>query len=134
MAEEKVRFQMRISPDTDRRIKEAMSLANCQSKNEFVEKALLFYCGYLSCDDNTEYLAPLVVSSLQSTVKNSEERIARMQFKLAVEIAIMMHVLAAGMEISEEDLIALRKRCVDDVSRTRGEVKFSDAVRFQKGR
>ena len=69
MAEEKIRFQMRISPDTDRRIKEAMPLANCQSKNEFVEKALLFFCGYLSCDDNTEYLAPLVVSSLQSTVK-----------------------------------------------------------------
>ena len=45
--EEKVRFQMRISPETDQRIKAAMLLANCQSQNEFVEQALLHYCGCL---------------------------------------------------------------------------------------
>ena len=47
MAEEKVRFQMRIDPDTDRKIKAAMPLANCRSQNEFVETALRFYCDYL---------------------------------------------------------------------------------------
>ena len=47
MADEKVRFQMRISPETDQKVTAAMKLTNSQSKNEFVENALIFYCGYL---------------------------------------------------------------------------------------
>ena len=41
--EEKIRFQMRISPETDRKVKATIPLANCQSQNEFVEKALTHY-------------------------------------------------------------------------------------------
>ena len=39
MADEKVKFLMRISPDADRRVKTAIPLANCRSQNEFVEKS-----------------------------------------------------------------------------------------------
>ena len=53
MAEEKVRFQIRIDPDTDRKVKAAMPLANCRSQNEFVETALRFYCDYLTASDCT---------------------------------------------------------------------------------
>ncbi len=42
MPDEKVRFQMRISPETDRKVAAAMKLTNSQSKNEFVENALFF--------------------------------------------------------------------------------------------
>ncbi len=41
--EEKIRFQMRISPETDQKVKAAIPLANCQSQNEFVEQALKFF-------------------------------------------------------------------------------------------
>jgi len=37
MAGEKVRFQMRIDPDTDRKVKAVVPIANCRSQNEFVE-------------------------------------------------------------------------------------------------
>ena len=40
MPEERVRFQMRVLPETDAKIKAAMQLENCQSQNEFVEKAV----------------------------------------------------------------------------------------------
>ena len=46
MADEKVKFLMRIDPDTDQKIKNAIPLANCRSQNEFVEKTLQFYCDY----------------------------------------------------------------------------------------
>lgn len=61
MAEEKVRFQMRIDPDTDRKIKSAMPLAHCRSQNEFVETALRFYCDYLTAGDCTA-VAPMYLS------------------------------------------------------------------------
>jgi hypothetical protein len=46
---------------------------------------------------------------------------------------MMMNVLAAGMEISEEDLRQLRARCVREVKQTNGNISLKDAVKYQKG-
>ena len=133
MTENKIRFQIRISQITSEQIAQNIEQANCKSKNEFVEKAILFYCGYLSSQNDAEYLTPLLAKVIQSSMRNSEDRVSRLLFKLAVEIAIMMNVLAAGLEVSEKDLEDLRYKCVQDVKRSRGSIKFSDAVDFQKG-
>ena len=133
MAEEKVRFQMRIDPDTDRKIKTAMPLANCRSQNEFVEKALRFYSDYVTTGDCSSVLAPMYLSAMRATVQDSENRICRLLFKLAVEMDMVMNVLAAGMEIPDEQLQALRGRCVQNVKKTNGSVTLDKAVEYQKG-
>ena len=57
----------------------------------------------------------------------------RLLFKLAVEQDMVMNVLAAGMEIPDEQLKALRGRCVQDVKKTSGSISLDDAVRYQRG-
>lgn len=133
MREEKVKFQMRISPETDRKIKTAMPLANCRSQNEFVEDALRFYCDYLASQDCFSVLPPMLVTAIRATVQNSEDHICRLLFKLAVEMDMMMNILAAGMDIPEEQLRALRGRCVQEVKKTRGMISLDDAVTYQNG-
>ena len=133
MAEEKVRFQMRIDPETDRKVKTAMPLANCRSQNEFVERALRFYCDYLMASDCTTILPPMYLSALRGTVQDTENRICRLLFKLAVEQDMVMNVLAAGMEISEDVLHNLRSRCVQNVKKTSGSVTLDKAVEYQRG-
>ena len=133
MAEEKVRFQMRIDPETDRKVKTAMPLANCRSQNEFVERALRFYCDYLMASDCTTILPPMYLTALRGTVQDTENRICRLLFKRAVELDMVMNVLAAGMEISEDVLRNLRSRCVQNVKKTSGSVTLDDAVRYQRG-
>lgn len=133
MTNEKVKFQMRISPDTDRKIKTAMPLANVRSQNEFVEQALRFYCDYLASQDSFSVLPPILVSAIRATVQNSESRICRLLFKLAVELDMTMNILAAGMEIPEEQLRQLRGRCVQEVKKTHGMVSLDKAVRYQNG-
>ena len=134
MPDDKVRFQMRISPETDQKIAAAMKLANSQSKNEFVENALIFYCGYLSAKNSDDFLPPALVSAMRGTVQDSENRIARLLFKMAVEMSMMMNVLAVGMEINAADLDRLRGQCVRDVKKSNGNITFKDAVEFQNGR
>ena len=131
--EEKVRFQMRISPETDQRIKAAMPLANCQSQNEFVEQALLHYCGCLQTAEAACILAPELAATLRMTVRDSETHTCRLLFKLAVEVDILMHVLASGMEIDPATLDKLRGRCVQEVKTTNGGITFKDAVNYQNG-
>ena len=120
MADEKVKFLMRIDPDTDRKIKIAIPLANCRSQNEFVEKALQFYCDYVASQDCFSVPPPMLVAAIRATVQNSESHICRLLFKLAVEIP-------------EEQLRELRGRCVQEVKKTPGMISLDDAVEYQNG-
>ena len=133
MPEEKTRIHTRITAETERKLTAAMPLANCQSQNEFVEKALNFYCDYLTAGDCTSVLPPIYLSALKATIQATEDRICRLLFKLAVEADMMMNVLAYGMEISDNTLRDLRGHCVQNVKKTNGSVTLDDAARFQNG-
>ena len=133
MSEEKTRIHTRIDADTERKVTAAMPLANCRSQNEFVQKALNFYCDYLTAGDCTSVLPPIYLSALKATIKATEERIARLMFKQSVEMDMMMNVLAYGMEISDDTLRDLRGHCVQNVKKTNGSVTLEKAVEFQRG-
>lgn len=131
MPREKIKFAMRIKPETQELVKELAAKDNCQSQNEFIEKAIHFYAGYLASQDAAEFLPPIFVQAMQATIERSEDRISRLLFKLAVEQDMMMNVLAAGQEINTEALDDLRGRCVQNVKRTSGAITFKDAVKYQ---
>ena len=133
MADEKVKFLMRIDPDTDRKIKTAIPLANCRSQNEFVEKALQFYCDYVASQDCFSVLPPMLVAAIRATVQTSENHICRLMFKLAVEIAIVQNLIAATQDIDPVSLERLRGECVKEVKRLNGGFSFEDALTWQKG-
>lgn len=133
MPREKIKFALRIAPETQQLVKDLCPRDNCQSQNEFIEKAIRFYAGYISGQEATAYLPPSLVAALRGTLQDSENRTARLLFKLTVETAMMMNVLAAGMEIGEADLGKLRARCIADVKKSNGSISLADAVKFQKG-
>lgn len=133
MTEEKVKFQVRMSPDTDRKIKAAMPRANCRSQNEFMENAAQFYCDYLASEDVAEFLPPIILHALRGTIQCSENRISRLLFKLTVEISMMMHVLAMGLEVNTDQLNALRWQCVQEVKKTNGSITFKETLEKNQG-
>ena len=51
------RIAFRMQPETRRRIEQWYAADNCQSKNEFIEKAVNFYVDYLGIQDNTNAAA-----------------------------------------------------------------------------
>ena len=133
MTEEKVKFQMRIDTDTDRKIKAAMPRANCRSQNEFMEKAVRFYCDYLAAEDVSDFLPPIFVHAMRGAIQSSENRIARLLFKLIVEISMMMHVLAMGLEIDVSQLDDLRWQCVQEIKKVNGTISFEDTLAKNQG-
>ncbi len=133
MPREKVKFALRIKPETQQLVKDLCPKDNCQTQHEFIEKAIHFYAGYLATKEASDFLPPLYSSVLRGIVHDSENRICRLLFKQAVELDMVMNVLAAGMEIPQEDLERLRGRCVQNVKQTNGTVTLKDAVEYQKG-
>ncbi|WP_066085784.1 hypothetical protein [Sedimentibacter sp. MB31-C6] len=110
-----------------------LEMDNCKSRSEFIDKALSFYMGYLVSEDTTGYLSKLLISAIQGILKETENRNSNNLFRLSVEMNMMMHILAAGLEISDEELRSLRGRCVQQVKKTRGKVSMEEAIKFQQG-
>jgi len=133
MPRDKIKFALRIMPETQQLVKDYYPLDNCRNQSEFIEKAIHFYVGYISSKDATEFLAPILLSALQSTVENMEDHISRLLFKLAVEINMMMNVLASELDTSPETLEQMRGRCIQEVKKTIGSITFVDAVKYQRG-
>ncbi len=108
--------------------------ANVRSRNGFVTKALRFYCGYLNSRKAENYLLQSLSSVLTSTVQDTENRLARMDFKIAVELSMLAHMIAYHSEsrIDESVFRKLHAKCVEEVRRLNGAVELNDAYKYQK--
>lgn len=129
----KRRFQFWVKPSTLELVGRYMEDDNCSSQSEFIEKAVLFYAGYLSAKENKTYLPNIVTSTLKGIVAESDNKQSRLLFKLAVEMAMMMNLLAASQEVDKVSLERLRGECVKEVKRLNGSFSFEDALDWQKG-
>lgn len=69
---------------------------------------------------------------LREPFQDSENRLARMDFKIAVELSKLSQVIAYTHDVDEESLNRLHVKCVDEVRRINGTVKFEDAYHYQK--
>ena len=134
MDENKKKFALWIHPSAIEKVDRLYQLDNCRSRSEFIEKAVLFYAGYVSAEDCREYFPEAIVSTIQGSLDTFENRMASLLFKYAVELAMMMHVSAANFRVDEDTLSRLRGKCVAEVKRLNGSISFEDAVRYQKGK
>ena len=130
---DKIKFALYLYPETLERVRELYRQDDCISRSEFIEKAVRFYVGYLTAEDPSNYLPNLFLSNMRSIASESNSRTNRMLFKLAVEQARMMNVLAANYDIAPETLARLRGSCVQEVKRLNGTFSLEDAVDWQKG-
>ena len=131
--ETKRKFALWVKPSTLDLAKSLYRSDNCASQSEFIEKAILFYAGYLSAENNGAYLPNVVTSTLKSIVAESDNKINRMLFKMSVEMAVMMNVLAFLHEVDPVELERLRGECVKEVKKLNGSFTFNDAVDWQRG-
>lgn len=131
--EEKRKFALWARESTLKLAKELYKSDNCQSRSEFIEKAIIFYAGYISSNKNDEYLPNIITSSLKSIVKESDNRLTRAIFKIAVELAITMNLIASSQDVDKVTLDRLRGECIKEVKRLNGTFSFDDAYYWQKG-
>ena len=106
---------------------------NCTTKNEFIEKAIRFYSGYLDTESADAYLPRVLADVLEGKLGALGKRMGHLLFKLAVEENLMGNLVAAGMEVDLDTLRKTRVRCVKEVRETNGEIDMDDALAYQKG-
>ena len=130
--EVKRRFQLWIKPSTLELADQYYHIDNCASRSEFIEKAILFYVGYVSSQQNRDYLADIIPSTVKSIVDESSNRMGRLLFKIAVEMAVVENILAAVCDVDELEVTRLRGQCVKEIKSTNGLLSFEEALRWQR--
>lgn len=129
----KVKFGLTINAETLKKVEQLYKCDNAECRSEFIERAVEFYCGYLTSGNYREYFPQVITSTIDAKLNSMEDRMASLLYKNSVELAMLLHVIAATNEIDDLNLSQLRGLCNQEVSRTNGKIKFEDAVRYQKG-
>ena len=129
---DKTKFSIRVDTELLKLADHYIADSTVQNRTELIEDALRFYLGFLTSRKAEDYLLQSLSSVMTSTVRDSENRIARMEFKLAVELSKLAHVIAYTHEVDGEALRKLHLKCLEEVKRINGAVDFESAYKYQK--
>ena len=110
-----------------------LDAADVKNSNEFVREAVSFYIEYLSRPDSFRFITPALESVIDGKIKDSEGRINRMLFKLAVDVAFLSEIIGINYEYSYDDLTAWRNECINTVRATNGSLSIIDSMTKEKG-
>ena len=111
--------------------------SNCRQspsnpRSAFIERAIHFYSGYLYQESHQDFLSEVMLESMKGIVKTSENHLARLLFKIAVEMAKLESMLAAINDMDEATMRRLYIHCVNEVKKIKGILTLEDAVRYQR--
>ena len=107
----------------------AIPLTDARSRSEFICDAIEHYIATLNVKGSSKVLTPALESVISGKIAGTEDRISRMIFKLAVEIAVQNHLTAGRYEFQEGYLEELRDYCTQEVASTNGRMNLADIVK-----
>ena len=76
---------------------------------------------------------PVLSDVLEGKLGALGSRIGRLLFKLAVELHVSSNIIASNSNADLDTVEKVRGRCIKEVKRVNGEIKFEDALKYQKG-
>ena len=133
MANNKIKFPLWLTPECKQIVEDNYREDQCQSRSEFIEKAIWFYAGFLHTLEAGAYLPRALKQMLDGTLGVFAERIGRQLFKLAVEQNVNNHILASDTDIDAQSYQKMRGLSMEEVKRTNGRIDFEDALLQERG-
>ena len=133
MVKGKEKFALWITPECKQLVDDCYADDQCQSRSEYIEKAILFYTGFLYAEKADRYLPKALQQIFSGTLDRFAERIGRQLFKLAVEQNVNNHILASDTDIDARSYQKMRGLSMDEVKRTNGKIDFEDALLQERG-
>lgn len=131
-SENKTRTAVWLKPSTLQKIDNWMAAANCETRSEYIEKALVFYTGYLETNDASKYLCEVLSHMIKGILDNNNNRMRSLLFKWCVELNMVCHTVAAHFSDDVTDRRSLRAYAVQEVKETYGQISFDNALDIQR--
>ncbi|MBQ2709868.1 MAG: hypothetical protein IJF67_16465, partial [Clostridia bacterium] len=103
------------------------------SRNDFIRDAVDFYIAWQSRESVERFLTPALESVIGGKIRDTEERLARILFKLAVDQNFLAHMIGDGYQYDEEYLEQRRIDSIGEVKRTNGTLTAKDILDSDDG-
>ena len=96
------------------------------SRNAFLRDAIDFYCSWLEKEQSERFLTPALESVISAKIRDSEERINRNLFKIAVDLSVLAKITLDenGGGYDEDYLAEIRRDSIREVSETNGAIRM----------
>ena len=124
------KMTIRLSPVTEFRLERDYRLDGSRSKNEFIERAITRYQDLHEVEQN-ETLPTAIQSAIDGRLGMFEDRLARLFYKLAVEMDMGMSAVLDCIQVDADYLRKLRSDSVKNVKATNGLLTFEQKAREQ---
>ena len=98
--EERSRHTVWMEDTVWQRVQEHYKSDGCSTQNEFIAKAIMFYCGYLQSEYAGDFLPKILGETLEAILSMFGDRIGKLLLKQAVEQNVCNHILASDTDMS----------------------------------
>jgi len=122
------KMTIRISELTAFRLERDYRLDGSRSKNEFIERAIVHALDTLEAEQS-QTLPVALQSAIDGRLGLFEDRIAKLLFKLAVEMDMGLNALLDYLKIDPDYIHKLRAKSAKEVKSTNGRLTFEQKVR-----
>ena len=122
----KEKFALYLTPEKKARLERRYQEDGSRSITGFIERAIDFY---LSANNAGLFLPTSIQSYLDGRVGQTENKMASLAYKQAVELDMLSGIIADSFQFSEEDLRRRRAESVRNVKQTNGRISFEKRVR-----
>ena len=99
-----------------------------RSRNDFIRDAIDFYMEWLDKPSSQKFLTPALESVIGAKVRDSEDRIARLLFKLAVAQNMQAHIVADIAQLDESQTENYRLLALREMRETNGRMAMEDIL------
>ncbi len=124
------KMTIRLSPLAKYRLEVGYQQDGSRSKNDFIERAILFYLDHLEAERNGT-LPVAIQSAINGQLGMFEDRMSKLLFKQTVEMDMAQSALLAYLKIDPDYLKKLRAESVKNVKATNGRVSFGQKAQEQ---
>lgn len=117
MNKNKDRHTVWLTDEAWDKVKDHYRTDNCSTQNEYIEKAIQFYSGYLDAEQADSYLPRVLAEVLEGKLGALGGRIGKLLFKLSTEEAIIGDMLdyLDGYPLALPARYANRQACFETV-------------------
>ena len=129
MKENNVKFALYLPPEKKAALERRYREEGCRSITAFIEKAIDFYLGYLDANSAGAFLTKEIHSAIDGRLGIFEDRMAKLLYKLTVEMDMGMAAALDCIQIDADYLRKLRSNSVRSVKATNGLLTFEQKVK-----
>lgn len=109
-----------VDENINAEIDKMLSLADMDSRSDFVNKAIYFYIGFLNTKKTETYLLSTFSAMIKGTIGGTEDRLSRLMYKIAVELAMQNRIIAYDKLFEESAIDQIREIAEKEVNEITG--------------